>query len=206
MSSRRKPAAPKRPRSQKSDRSDLRAHGDFLPSRLVAVTQRRPLSRRTVSVGDGRRLPYPLPTDAGVTKRMLGNRSKGTKPEVALCASLAERGLRFRRDYQIAIKGRRPTKPDVAFVREKLAVFIDGCFWHGCPLHGRAPSKNPAYWLPKLQRNRERDRQLSRELRKAGWTVVRCWEHTTVERAAARIMAVLARLRPPGRVGTRSCR
>jgi DNA mismatch endonuclease (patch repair protein) len=82
-----------------------------------------------------------------------------------------------------------PGRPDFAFRRLKLAVFVDGCFWHGCPRHGTLPKQNRRFWRQKIDRNRERDRDVSRELRRSGWRVVRVWEHelrrdlgTTVKR------------------------
>lgn len=68
-------------------------------------------------------------------------------------------------------------KPDFVFRRERLAVFVDGCFWHGCPKHARQPGSNTAYWMPKLARNKARDRHVSRMLRQNGWKVMRIWEH-----------------------------
>jgi DNA mismatch endonuclease (patch repair protein) len=70
-----------------------------------------------------------------------------------------------------------PGRPDFVFQRERIAVFVDGCFWHGCPKHGRKPGSNANYWLPKLARNRERDKAITTALRKAGWTVLRFWDH-----------------------------
>lgn len=70
-----------------------------------------------------------------------------------------------------------PGKPDFVFQSTRLAIFVDGCFWHGCPLHGRNPDSNPEYWLPKLARNRARDLAVTRELRRRGWRVLRFWEH-----------------------------
>ena len=80
-------------------------------------------------------------------------------------------------------------KPDFVFQKERLAVFVDGCFWHGCPKHGRKPISNRAYWLPKLRRNQARDKNVKRTLSKAGWTVLRLWEHdlTDGSRVAHRI-------------------
>jgi DNA mismatch endonuclease (patch repair protein) len=79
-----------------------------------------------------------------------------------------------------------------------LAVFIDGCFWHGCPEHGRQPRTNESYWFRKLQRNRERDREVDSALRAAGWTVVRIWEHVPVAEATAVIADLLAISRATG--------
>jgi DNA mismatch endonuclease (patch repair protein) len=72
---------------------------------------------------------------------------------------------------------RLPGRPDFAFARKRLALFVDGCFWHGCPKHGRQPGTNTSYWAEKLARNKARDRSVSRSLRQTGWTVIRIWEH-----------------------------
>lgn len=114
---------------------------------------------------------------------MRANRRTDTKPELALRSELHRRGLRFRKDYRLDLGGVRP-RPDVVFTRAKVAVFIDGCFWHLCPDHGRAPGSNQAYWSPKLARNVERDRLYDGALRAAGWTVVRVWEHVPTTEAA----------------------
>jgi DNA mismatch endonuclease (patch repair protein) len=78
-------------------------------------------------------------------------------------------------------------RPDLVFTRRKLVVFVDGCFWHGCPVHGRAPKSNQAYWVPKLERNARRDRLIDELLAASGWEVLRVWEHTPPEDAAAMI-------------------
>ncbi len=98
-----------------------------------------------------------------------------------------------------------PGKPDFVFRRERLVVFVDGCFWHGCPIHGRNPGSNRAYWLPKLHRNRQRDRVITRDLSKSGWTVLRFWEHDLVHphRAVRRIVKLLERY-PANRLQSRS--
>jgi DNA mismatch endonuclease (patch repair protein) len=97
-------------------------------------------------------------------------RSSNTKPELKLRKTLRELGYRYRLNYG-------KSKIDIAFPSKKVAVFIDGCFWHSCPLHLRIPKSNRDYWLPKLKRNVERDKRVNRELRKKGWKVVRIWEH-----------------------------
>lgn len=105
-----------------------------------------------------------------------------TKPEVALRRELHRRGLRFR--VQLPVPGNRRRTIDIAFTRVKLAVFVDGCFWHGCPEHGVRPETNSEWWRWKLARNQERDADTTRLLEGAGWTVLRFWEHDTVVRAA----------------------
>jgi len=84
-------------------------------------------------------------------------------------------------------------KPDFVFRRERVAVFVDGCFWHACPVHGTRPAGNRAFWKAKLDRNAERDRAVTRALRKAGWTVLRVWEHALARRCEGRLLARLRR-------------
>jgi DNA mismatch endonuclease (patch repair protein) len=76
-------------------------------------------------------------------------------------------------------------KPDFVFRRMRLALFVDGCFWHGCPKHGRKPDSNSHYWLTKLERNKVRDKKVSHELRKTGWRVLRLWEHELAKEVSA---------------------
>lgn len=86
---------------------------------------------------------------------------------------------------------RREARPDIVFTRARVAVFVDGCFWHCCPVHGNAPEKNSTYWAPKLARNVQRDREYDLALEEAGWTVIRVWEHEPVEIAVAMVRAAL---------------
>jgi len=100
-------------------------------------------------------------------------RSKGNKDtELKLAAILRAKRIKGWRRHQAL-----PGRPDFAFRRQRLAIFVDGCFWHGCPTHGRNPSSNRSCWLPKLRRNRKRDATVKRDLSKAGWFVIRLWEH-----------------------------
>ena len=87
-----------------------------------------------------------------------------------------------------------PGRPDFVFPRQRLAVFVDGCFWHGCPKHSNMPANNRAFWMKKLTGNQTRDRLVTRTLRKNGWRVLRIWEHELKKpaRALARIRKVLA--------------
>jgi DNA mismatch endonuclease (patch repair protein) len=117
---------------------------------------------------------------------MKGNRRVNTRPELALRSELHRRGLRFRKEVALR-PADRLRRVDIVFPRVKLAVFLDGCFWHGCPQHGNNPKANTDYWRPKLARNVARDREVTRELVAAGWSVIRVWEHEDVSEAAARI-------------------
>ncbi|MDE9364523.1 very short patch repair endonuclease [Luteipulveratus sp. YIM 133132] len=124
---------------------------------------------------------------------MLGNRRSGTKPEAALRSALHRAGLRFRKDYRLAL-GALKVRPDVVFTRTKVAVFVDGCFWHSCPVHGTKPIRNADYWIPKLSRNVERDREHDAALVDHGWRVIHIWEHEPLEVAVRRVIdAVSAR-------------
>lgn len=131
-------------------------------------------------------MPYPEPADAAATRVGQGNRRTGTKPEVAVRSALHRLGLRFRKDSPIHA-GRRTVRPDVVFTKARVAVFVDGCFWHGCPDHQVVPKANPNYWGPKLRRNVERDRETDAALAESAWAVVRVWEHEDVDLAARRV-------------------
>lgn len=124
-----------------------------------------------------------------VRASMRANRSKDTLPEVALRRELHRLGLRYRVNTR-PIRALRRTA-DVVFTRRKVAVFLDGCFWHGCPEHYRAPTANNDYWSQKLERNLRRDQHVNDLLREAGWEVVRVWEHESSVSAAARIAQVV---------------
>jgi DNA mismatch endonuclease (patch repair protein) len=123
---------------------------------------------------------------------MAAIRSRGNKDtELKLATIMRSAGISGWRRHQ-PVLGR----PDFVFRRFRLAIFVDGCFWHGCPKHGRDPGTNRDYWLPKLRRNRDRDTAVSRQLARAGWTVVRLWEHqlSNPEAVSRRITRTLARL------------
>ncbi len=120
---------------------------------------------------------------------MLGNRSRDTKPELALRRALHALGYRYRvHKSPIRSPSRRA---DIVFTRQRLAVFVDGCFWHGCPDHYEAPTVHRKYWADKVHRNRERDRVTDEDLRAAGWRVVRLWEHTLLDEQVRLVVAEL---------------
>jgi DNA mismatch endonuclease (patch repair protein) len=145
------------------------------------------------------RQPYPIPTSAAVSAVMRANRKRDTRPELRLRSALHNRGLRFRLGVTIVAENVRVV-PDVIFSRARLAVFVDGCWWHGCPEHANTPRSNTAYWVPKLARNVVRDRRVDAALLSAGWAVVRIWEHENVSDAADRLQRLLAGWRRYGRV------
>lgn len=119
---------------------------------------------------------------------------RDTPGELALRRELHERGLRYRVDHQPLPGLRR--RADIVFTRQRVAVFCDGCYWHGCPDHGSWPKANAAWWRTKIEATRERDRDTDAQLVASGWYVVRVWEHEPPEAAADRIEALVqARLR-----------
>lgn len=120
---------------------------------------------------------------------MQRQRRRDTRPELAVRSELHRRGIRFRVEYPLLDLRRRA---DVAFPGKRVAVFVDGCFWHGCPEHGTWPKENEQWWREKLEANRSRDRDTDRRLSEAGWLVVRVWEHEKPLDAAERICAVIA--------------
>jgi DNA mismatch endonuclease (patch repair protein) len=116
---------------------------------------------------------------------MLSNRRRDTKPELAIRSALHRMGLRYRVDVAPLPDLRR--RADIVFPRQRVAVQVDGCFWHGCPEHGLAPRANRDYWVEKIRRNRERDAETDAALQAAGWMVVRVWEHEEPLGAARRV-------------------
>lgn len=149
---------------------------------------------RTANLGGGIVVPYPEPVDQAASNVGRANRRSGTKPEVQVRSALHGRGLRFRKDHLVRSDGLR-VRPDVVFTRWKVAVFIDGCFWHCCPEHHHTPKRNLDYWVPKLQANVARDLRVDAALVEAGWVVVRVWEHEDVDTAADRIALAVRKRR-----------
>jgi DNA mismatch endonuclease, patch repair protein len=124
---------------------------------------------------------------------MRANRRTDTKPEVALRRALHAQGYRFRKDYRLDLADGKRVRPDIAFTARRVAVFVDGCFWHACPDHGSKPANNVWYWEPKLRRNVERDRAADAALAAAGWDVVRVWEHEPIDAAVTAVLIALGR-------------
>ncbi|MGD0984779.1 MAG: very short patch repair endonuclease [Acidimicrobiales bacterium] len=148
----------------------------------------------------GVRLDAPDPTSnsfattPSARRRMQRQPVRDTAPELALRRELHRRGLRYRLEQSIVPGTRR--RVDVVFGPTKVAVFVDGCFWHGCPEHvARVPKVNSWYWNEKLLRNRARDQDSDARLRSAGWVVVRVWEHEDMVRRASDIDALVRSLR-----------
>jgi len=126
---------------------------------------------------------------------MRGNRSKDTLAELAVRRALHAKGLRYRVNMRPLPELRRTA--DVVFTRAKVAVFIDGCFWHACPTHYVEPKVNVDYWRPKIERNRARDLETSGRLEGAGWIVLRFWEHHAPEAVVQEICGVVRATQAP---------
>jgi DNA mismatch endonuclease (patch repair protein) len=132
-----------------------------------------------------RQVPASWASSEVVRKQMQANRSRDTKPELALRSRVHELGLRYRVAARPLPSIRRTA--DLVFTRTHVAVFLDGCFWHGCPDHHRPAQQNEEFWREKIARTRERDAETDKLLEEAGWTVVRIWEHEEPEVAALKV-------------------
>ena len=134
---------------------------------------------------------YPYPASEGRAANMRANRRTDTKPELALRRALHARGLRYRKDFRLDLADGRRVRPDIVFTRRKVAVFVDGCFWHACPDHGSKPKNNEWYWSPKLLKNVQRDELNNTALTSAGWTVIRLWEHVPLDDAVNTVVVAI---------------
>lgn len=132
---------------------------------------------------------YPTASSSRVSSRMRTQLRRDTKVELAIRSILHRAGLRYRVDSRPVRD--LPRRADVVFVRRKLAVFVDGCFWHGCPMHSKRIEHNRRWWRTKISRNEMRDRDTDKMLRDRGWTVLRIWEHEDATEAARRIQNLL---------------
>ncbi|MDV7084586.1 very short patch repair endonuclease [Rhodococcus sp. IEGM 248] len=128
-------------------------------------------------------------TDPATSARMRAQRRRDTAPELALRRELHRRGVRYYVD-RAPVKGVR-RRADLVFPRRKVAVYVDGCFWHSCPQHATFPKNNAQWWAEKLAGNVTRDRDTDTRLTDAGWTVVRIWEHENPVVAADRVQEAL---------------
>ena len=146
------------------------------------------MSRRNSSAisGCSSQAGGPLETDGKTSARMRRTRGRDNPLERALRSALFREGLRFRVHYRIPGVGRRSI--DVALIGPRVAVFVDGCFWHGCPEHATWPSRNARFWRQKIEANRRRDGDTDLLLREAGWKVVRIWEHEGLDVGLARVL------------------
>jgi DNA mismatch endonuclease, patch repair protein len=135
----------------------------------------------------------PSPPPSSATATMRANRSADTGPELALRRALHRAGYRYRVGLRLQLPT-RAVRPDIVFARHRVAVFVDGCFWHSCPEHGTHPKDPTGYWRAKLTRNQDRDTLVDEALQAEGWTVVRVWEHEPVAAAVAVVDAALHQL------------
>ena len=142
-------------------------------------------------------MPRVQPSSPEASRRMAKVRQTGTGAEIALRRELYRRGLRYRIDFEVLKKPRRVA--DIAFPGRMIAIFVDGCFWHGCPEHATWPKQNSDFWRQKIETNRLRDADTNSRLLDAGWTVLRFWEHQSpIEAAetAAQTVAMAKRRAP----------
>lgn len=147
-------------------------------------------------------LPAPPPAASPAVRAVMqGNRARDTRPEQAVRSALHRLGLRFRKHTQ-PLKGLR-CQADAVFSREKVAVFVDGCFWHGCPTHGNVPNDSNGYWAAKLSRNIERDLRNNNALESAGWLVLRYWEHEDPSAVATSVRSAVLERRAQAEIGNR---
>jgi DNA mismatch endonuclease (patch repair protein) len=143
------------------------------------------LRRHTVGVNES------WASSPGVRRGMQANRGRDTKPEMAIRRAAHAAGLRYRVDHRpIPTLNRRA---DLVFPRAKVAVFVDGCFWHGCPEHHTVAKSNARFWAEKVRRNCKRDAETDSLLADGGWTVIRAWEHEPAEAVIAQIVNALQR-------------
>lgn len=162
----------------------------FTVARLPTVVEHEPHGFTTRTPRNPREdMTTPWNTTDDVARRMSRQARRDTRPETALRSALHAAGRRFRVAYPVP--GRRRCTIDIAFPRRRVAVFVDGCFWHGCPEHGTQPKSNVERWAAKLASNRDRDRHVDALLRDLGWVVVRVWEHEELEPACARVLRAL---------------
>ncbi|QMU74562.1 very short patch repair endonuclease [Streptacidiphilus sp. PB12-B1b] len=127
----------------------------------------------------------PTASSAAVASRMSRQVSRDTAMELAVRRQLYGQGLRYR--IHVPVPGMARRTADIAFKGPRVAVFLDGCFWHGCPQHATSPKANAAWWRTKLDRNMARDLETTEHLTALGWTVLRFWEHEDAQAVAERI-------------------
>lgn len=127
-------------------------------------------------------MPSVSPSSPEASRRMARVRQRGTDVEIELRRALHARGLRYRLQVPLSKKPRRVA--DIVFIGARVAVFVDGCFWHGCPLHATWPKENAGFWRAKIEANRARDADTTRRLRELGWEVIRVWSHEDPVEAA----------------------
>lgn len=136
-----------------------------------------------------RRVSKPISSSEAALIRMQAAKPRDTAPEKALRSALYCRGLRYRIDIKPIKELNR--RADIIFRSVKVAIFVDGCFWHGCPIHGTQAKANAEFWSCKIKQNQERDVDTTKRLEKAGWKVIRIWEHENPEKASEKIYNII---------------
>lgn len=128
------------------------------------------------------------------SRNMARIKGRDTGPELLLRRALWAASLRYRLKCKVPLPGR----PDIVFPRARVAVFVDGCFWHGCPVHGHMPKSREEYWGPKIARNQRRDNDTNATLAAMGWRVMRFWEHEVLGSLPQCVATIAAAVRTPG--------
>jgi DNA mismatch endonuclease (patch repair protein) len=154
----------------------------------------------TMKSGRVARLPILTPSSPAASARLKLQKSRDTTCELALRSRLHRLGLRFRVHRKLLPNLRRTA--DIVFGPTKIAVFVDGCFWHGCTRHIGWPKSNVEWWKRKIRNNIVRDKDTNRLLNQAGWTVIRVWEHDDPSIIAPRIMRIINKKKQKGREAT----
>lgn len=131
----------------------------------------------------------PRSSSEQASRRMRAVRQRMTAPEIMLREQLKALGIEF--EMHVAVSDKSRSRADFVIRAARLVIFVDGCFWHGCPIHGTTPKSNTDWWEGKLRGNRERDSQAEATLRTAGWTVLRFWTHTSAAEAIDVIRGIL---------------
>lgn len=143
------------------------------------------MPRKPEVADNDKRISRPTPSSDAALARMKAAKPRDTAPEKALRSALHRKGLRFQLDERPVENLNR--KADIVFRSAKVAVFVDGCFWHGCPIHGTQAKANAEFWDQKIRQNRERDLDTTCFLEALEWKVIRVWEHEDPEEASQRI-------------------
>jgi DNA mismatch endonuclease (patch repair protein) len=143
---------------------------------------------KTKAAGN-KRIAKPAPSSDAALHRMKAAKPRDTAPEKALRSKLHKKGLR----YQVDVKPVRDLnrKADILFRSAKVAVFVDGCFWHGCPIHGTQAKANAEFWKNKIKQNQKRDADTTKQLKIAGWRIIRIWEHENSIKASEKIYNII---------------
>ena len=133
------------------------------------------------------------PSSVTASSRLRNIRRSDTSAEFAICGRLRTSALEFSTNQYVEQSVK--TKPDIIIADCRVAVFVDGCFWHGCPKHGTWPKANRHWWRNKIKENIRRDSRNRRALRRAGWTIIRAWEHEKADHAVRRILRIVCKKR-----------